>query len=76
MKTKLIMVEGLPGFGKHHGLDGVEGTLQVLEARRELEYRILDRLGLNKEQMNNSHYDHESYNTMLMDKLKLHGVIH
>ncbi|MCV4234528.1 hypothetical protein OHJ21_25495 [Virgibacillus sp. LDC1] len=64
------------GYGKHHGLDGVEGTLQVLEARRELEYRILDRLGLNKERINNSHYDHETYNTMLMDKLKLHGVIH
>lgn len=63
------------GYGKHHGLEGVEGTLEVLEARRRLEYRILDSLGLNKERMNNSHYDQETYRIMLIDKLKLHKVI-
>ncbi|WP_339221986.1 hypothetical protein [Paenibacillus sp. FSL W7-1332] len=62
-------------YGKHRGLEGVEGTLEVLKARRRLEYRILDSLGLNKERMNNSHYDQETYRTMLIDKLKLHGVI-
>ncbi|MBU5348006.1 hypothetical protein [Paenibacillus lautus] len=63
------------GYGKQRGLEGVEGTLEVLEARRRLEYRILDSLGLNKERMNNSHYDQETYRTMLIDKLKLHKVI-
>lgn len=63
------------GYGKHHGLEGVEGTLEVLEARSRLEHRILDSLGLTKERINNSHYDQETYRTMLMDKLKLHGVI-
>ncbi|OIB01388.1 hypothetical protein AK95_28580 [Paenibacillus sp. LC231] len=63
------------GYGKHRGLEGVEGTLEVLKARRRLEYRILDSLGLNKERMNNSHYDQETYRTMLIDKLKLHKVI-
>ncbi|MGW8822889.1 PRK06761 family protein [Paenibacillus lautus] len=63
------------GYGKHHGLEGVEGTLQVLEARRELEHRILDKLELNKELINNSLYDQETYRTMLMDKLKRHGII-
>ncbi|MCT1398449.1 hypothetical protein M4D81_05455 [Paenibacillus sp. p3-SID867] len=62
-------------YGKQRGLEGVEGTLEVLEARRRLEYRILDSLGLNKERMNNSYYDQETYRTMLIDKLKLHGVI-
>lgn len=56
-------------------LEGVKGTLEVLEARRKLEHRILDSLGLNKERINNSLYDQETYRTMLMDKLKLHGVI-
>lgn len=64
------------GYGKNHGLEGVEGTLQVLEARRKLEYRILGRLGLNQERINNSLYDQETYKTKLMDKLKLRGVIH
>jgi hypothetical protein len=63
------------GYGKHHGLEGIEGTLEVLEARRRLEYRILDSLGLTKERLNNSHYEQETYRTMLMDKLKLHGFI-
>ncbi|MEK3782456.1 hypothetical protein [Paenibacillus sp. FSL R5-0810] len=63
------------GYGKHHGLEGVEGTLQVLEARRQLEYSILDKLGLNKERINNSLYDQDTYKTMLINKLKLHGVI-
>lgn len=63
------------GYGKQRGLEGVEGTLEVLEARRRLEYRILDSLGLNKERMNNSYYDQETYRTMLIDKLKLHKVI-
>ncbi|KKO55107.1 hypothetical protein [Paenibacillus sp. DMB20] len=63
------------GYGKHRGLEGVEGTLQVLEARRELEYRILGRLGLNQVRINNSLYDQETYKAMLINKLKLHGVI-
>ncbi|MDH6672709.1 hypothetical protein M2277_003371 [Paenibacillus sp. LBL] len=63
------------GMVKHDALEGVEGTLEVLEARRKLEHRILDSLGLNKERINNSLYDQETYRTMLMDKLKLHGVI-
>ncbi|ANA81073.1 MULTISPECIES: hypothetical protein [Paenibacillus] len=63
------------GMVKYDALEGVEGTLEVLEARRKLEHRILDSLGLNKERINNSLYDQETYRTMLMDKLKLHGVI-
>ncbi|KOR87814.1 hypothetical protein [Paenibacillus solani] len=63
------------GYGKHHRLEGVEGTLQVLEARRKLEYRILDRLALNKLRIDNSQYDQEASRTKLIDKLKLHGVI-
>ncbi|MGG3284425.1 hypothetical protein [Paenibacillus solani] len=62
------------GYGKHHSLEGVEGTLKVLEARRKLEYRILDRLALNKLRIDNSLYDQETYRTKLIDKLKLHGV--
>lgn len=46
-----------------------------MEARRELEHRILDKLELNKELINNSLYDQETYRTMLMDKLKRHGII-
>lgn len=63
------------GYGKHHGLEGVEGTLQVLEARRKLEYRILDRFVLNKIWIDNSLYDQETNRTNLIDKLKLYGVI-
>ncbi|WP_194541099.1 hypothetical protein [Paenibacillus sp. JZ16] len=53
----------------------LQSFLRLEEARRRLEYRILDSLGLNKERMNNSHYDQETYRTMLRNKLKLHGVI-
>ena len=46
-----------------------------MKARRELEHRILDKLELNKELINNSLYDQETYRTMLMDKLKQQGII-
>jgi energy-coupling factor transporter ATP-binding protein EcfA2 len=45
------------GFGKAHGLEGLEGTLEVLKARKGLEEKIIQRLDIPKVVVNNSNYD-------------------
>ena len=45
------------GFGKAHGLEGLEGTLAVLKARKALEEKIIQRLDIPKVVINNSNYD-------------------
>ena len=43
------------GYGKQHSYEGLDGTIQVLRARRELELKILDHLDLKKVKLNYSH---------------------
>lgn len=45
------------GYGKEHGYTGLDGTIQVLKARAELEHEILDMLEIKKVSINNSSYD-------------------
>ncbi|WP_128894898.1 hypothetical protein [Longirhabdus pacifica] len=59
------------GYGKMHGLKGAEGTLKVLEARRQLESQILDMLKMNTIKVNNSNYDMDTYKLKLADALKV-----
>ncbi|GIN72794.1 hypothetical protein J14TS2_32690 [Bacillus sp. J14TS2] len=58
------------GFGKQHGYEGIEGTIKVLEARRELEMKIVNKLNIKQLKINNSSYDKEKYKSVLMEKLE------
>ncbi|OCA87652.1 hypothetical protein A8F94_07290 [Bacillus sp. FJAT-27225] len=49
------------GYGKAHNLMGLEGTLQVLEARQSLEKEIFDSLEMRKVIVNNSSFEEDSY---------------
>ncbi|KQY88006.1 hypothetical protein ASD24_26500 [Paenibacillus sp. Root52] len=60
------------GFGLDHGYHGLEGTLQVLKARRELEENIFNDLGIAKEKVNNSSYDVDAYKQRLVKILAAH----
>lgn len=53
------------GYGKHHNLTGLEGTLKVLEARRELEQDIFAGLHIAKRKVDNSAYNMEEYKHVL-----------
>lgn len=53
------------GFGKKQGYTGLEGTLQVLGARRELEEFIFSSVAIAKRKVNNSSYDLNAYKQVL-----------
>ncbi len=53
------------GYGKKHGHSGLEGTLQVLQARRKLEAEIFNGLKTAKKKVNNSSYDLNEYKQVL-----------
>jgi hypothetical protein len=57
------------GYGQAHGYSGLEGTLQVLKARRELEQEIFNHLTIAKKKVNNSLYNINDY------KQHLWGVV-
>jgi hypothetical protein len=59
------------GYGKKHHYTGIEGTLKVLEARREVESEIFDALRLNKQKINNSQYDMSEYKSRLEELIKV-----
>ena len=56
-------------FGKKQGYTGLEGTLQVLKARRDLEESILSSLNMAKRKVNNSSYDLDAYRQVLVKVL-------
>lgn len=57
------------GYGKKHNYKGVEGTLRVLEARREWEEEIFNRLTIAKKKVNNSLYHLHDYKYGLVEIL-------
>lgn len=63
------------GYGKNHGYKGIEGTVKVLKARREIEREIFDILNMNKEKINNSQYETDKYKSMIIEKLNLFDVL-
>ncbi len=54
------------GFGKKQGYNGLEGTLQVLKARRELEEEIFNGINIAKKKVDNSSYDINDYKQVLV----------
>ncbi|WP_028609073.1 hypothetical protein [Paenibacillus harenae] len=54
------------GFGKKQGYNGLEGTLQVLKARRELEEEIFNGINIAKKKVDNSPYDLNDYKQVLV----------
>ncbi|RIX48717.1 hypothetical protein D3P08_23765 [Paenibacillus nanensis] len=63
------------GYGKMHQLHGLEGTLQVLEARREIEREIFASLPFGKVLLDNSTFDKEKHKSNLSDKLTAFGIL-
>ncbi|EPY09314.1 hypothetical protein AZ66_11720 [Paenibacillus sp. E194] len=45
------------GFGKMQGLSGVEGTIQALQERKNIELEIFNLLKMNKRKIDNSQFD-------------------
>lgn len=58
------------GFGLKNGLSGLDGTIDVLKARQQLEYEILDRLNLQTFIVDNSQFDLETHRGNLKEVLK------
>ncbi|WP_430509203.1 hypothetical protein [Gottfriedia solisilvae] len=59
-------------FGSEHDFNGLEGTIKILEARKQLEVNILEELSLKKEAVNNSNYDLESYQSTLENLIRIY----
>jgi hypothetical protein len=58
------------GYGLENGLVGVEGTIDVLEARRKAEKEVMNQLLISKETLNNSMYNINESKRLLTDLLK------
>jgi ABC-type dipeptide/oligopeptide/nickel transport system ATPase component len=58
------------GYGLVNGMSGLEGTIDVLKARQELEYRILEHLPMTQYLLNNSQFDLEKHRENLKELLK------
>lgn len=59
------------GYGKEHHHSGVNGTIKVLEARRNLELELFDNLNMKKEKINNTKYEIDSYRSLIEATLSL-----
>jgi len=59
-------------YGSDNNYKGLEGTLNILEARKQLERNILEELSIKKQVVNNSNYDLQSYQSTLRDLIRLH----
>lgn len=53
------------GYGKQQGYKGLEGTIQVLKARREWEEEIYNRLNIAKKKVDNTAYNRNDYKPCL-----------
>jgi hypothetical protein len=63
------------GYGLSRGWKGLEGTLKVLEARKQLELDTLEQLDLKKAVVNNSWFNPDSHKEIIRQELKVQGVI-
>ena len=55
------------GYGKIHGAQGIEGTISVLEARKQVESSIFHALNINKYKIDNSQFEMDSYKNRIME---------
>ncbi|OAB43346.1 hypothetical protein [Paenibacillus glacialis] len=60
------------GYGQVRGYSGMDGTLQVLYARKQLEQRIMNELSLPRTMIDNSQYDREQLRQELLQTLLGH----
>ncbi|MGG1151932.1 hypothetical protein [Bacillus wiedmannii] len=58
------------GYGKLKGYHGLDGTIKVLEARRDIEREIFDMLNIKKIKIDNSQYEAIKYKSVIIEKLK------
>lgn len=58
------------GYGLKNALSGLDGTIEVLKARQELEFAILDQLSMPKVVVDNSRFDLEQHKERLREILK------
>ncbi|MFS0777461.1 hypothetical protein ABC255_15850 [Neobacillus sp. 3P2-tot-E-2] len=55
------------GYGKIHGAQGIEGTIAVLEARKQIESSIFNELNIKKVKMDNTQFDMDSHKNRIRD---------
>jgi energy-coupling factor transporter ATP-binding protein EcfA2 len=58
------------GYGKLHDAQGIEGTIAVLEARKQLESSIFNALNMEKFKIDNSSFEIDSYKKRIMEMFK------
>ncbi|HDR7550903.1 TPA: hypothetical protein QCX50_005082, partial [Bacillus mobilis] len=63
------------GYGKMKGYHGLDGTIKVLEARRDIEREIFNMLNIKKTKIDNSQYEAIKYKSMIIEKLKLLEIL-
>ncbi|MEH7013620.1 hypothetical protein V7087_22900 [Neobacillus niacini] len=55
------------GYGKMHGAQGIEGTIAVLKARKQLESSIFNALDIKKVKIDNSQFDIDFHKNRIME---------
>lgn len=55
------------GYGKIHAAEGIEGTIEVLEARKQLESSIFNALAIKKVKIDNTQFDKDSHKNRIME---------
>lgn len=58
------------GYGLAHGLSGLNGTLDVLQVRKNLEFEIMDQLAMKKFILDNSAFDPVAHKAQLVETLE------
>jgi hypothetical protein len=58
------------GYGKIHGAKGIEGTIAVLEGRKQLESVIFNALDINKVKIDNTQFDKDSHKNRIIEVLE------
>lgn len=62
-------------YGIRNKLQGLDGTLKVLEARRKVEAEIYDRLNLKKQKLNNTKRNINEHKSIIREQLVSFGLI-
>lgn len=55
------------GYGKIHGAHGIDGTIEVLKARKQLESHIFNALAIQKVKIDNTQFDKDSHKNRIRD---------
>ncbi|MFP7300187.1 hypothetical protein [Neobacillus niacini] len=58
------------GYGKINGAEGIEGTISVLEARKQLESSIFNALNMKKYKIDNTMFEFDPYKNEIIDIFK------